>query len=235
MADTTSPNPVGEPGAPGTTDPMQTSEELKPVSKVTRARATTSDVPARPPRSKAPAKSAESTPAQGAAASPDPSTGNGSARPANITISQGGADTVTADTVQLSQGGATNVDASSVSVHQGGIVNAQADDVSVSMGGIVLARGDRVSLEMGGMGVALAREAQITQGMARTVVAQQVRVDQGLVGTAMAGRVTFERPSGVFLLLAGKTEGPVKALLDWRGALAFGAAFGVIAGLLRRR
>jgi hypothetical protein len=71
--------------------------------------------------------------------------------------------------------------------------------------------------------------------MARTVIAQDVRVDQGLIGTAFAGRVTFERPAGVFLLLAGRTEGPVKALMDWRGALAFGAAFGLLVGLLRRR
>jgi hypothetical protein len=88
---------------------------------------------------------------------------------------------------------------------------------------------------MGGLGIAFAREAQLTQGGARTVIAQDVRVDQGLIGTAFAGKVTFERPSGVFLLLAGRTEGPVKALLDWRGALAFGAAMGAIVGLLRRR
>jgi hypothetical protein len=85
------------------------------------------------------------------------------------------------------------------------------------------------------VGVALAREAHVTQGMARTVVAQDVRVDQGLIGTAFAGKVTFEKPSGVFLLLAGKTEGPVKAVMDWRGALAFGAAFGLLVGVLRRR
>ena len=118
---------------------------------------------------------------------------------------------------------------------QGGIANAQADDITVSMGGVALARADRVSVEMGGLGLAFAREAHVTQGVARSVIAQDVRVDQGLVGTAIAGKVTFERPSGVFLLIAGKTDGPVKALMDWRGALAFGAVFGVVAGLIRRR
>jgi hypothetical protein len=88
---------------------------------------------------------------------------------------------------------------------------------------------------MGGLGIAFAREAHLTQGAARSVIAQDVRVDQGLVGTALAGRVTFERPSGVFLLVAGRVEGPVKAVFDWRGALAFGAAFGLLVGLVRRR
>ena len=35
--------------------------------------------------------------------------------------------------------------------------------------------------------------------------------------------------------LARKVDGNVKAVLDWRGALAFGAAFGVITSLFRRR
>ena len=67
------------------------------------------------------------------------------------------------------------------------------------------------------------------------MIAQDVRVDQGLVGTALAGRVTFARPSAVFLLIAGRVEGPVKALFDWRGALVFGAAFGLVMGIIRRR
>jgi hypothetical protein len=103
------------------------------------------------------------------------------------------------------------------------------------MGGVALARADRVSVEMGGIALSLARESHVTQGVARTILAQDVRVDQGLVGTAFAGKVTFEQPSGVLLLIAGKTEGPVKALMDWKGALAFGAVFGALVGLLRRR
>jgi hypothetical protein len=208
MAETTHSDPAGtDRSGAKTTNPERT-----PVTKVTRARATTSDVPARPtPPAKPPAHAA------------------------NVEINQVGADSVAGDSVGISQGGASVVTAGSVTVHQGGIANAQADDITVSMGGVALARADRVSVEMGGIGIAFAREAHLTQGVARTILAQDVRVDQGLIGTTFAGRVTFERPSGVFLLLAGRTEGPVRAMLDWRGALAFGAAFGVLVGLFRRR
>ncbi len=72
-----------------------------------------------------------------------------------------------------------------------------------------------------------AGEARLTQGYARSILAREASVDQGLVGTLITGRVTFERPTGVFLLVAGRVDGPVKAVLDWRGALAFGAAFGL--------
>jgi hypothetical protein len=37
------------------------------------------------------------------------------------------------------------------------------------------------------------------------------------------------------MLIAGRVEGNVRTLLDWRGAIAFGAAFGLVAGLVRRR
>jgi hypothetical protein len=55
------------------------------------------------------------------------------------------------------------------------------------------------------------------------------------VGTMLAGRASFERPSGVLMLVAGRVDGPVKALLDWRSAIAFGAAFGLVWGIVRRR
>jgi hypothetical protein len=103
------------------------------------------------------------------------------------------------------------------------------------MGGVALARADRIDVDLGGVGLAVAREAHLTQGVARTVIAQDVRLEQGLVGTMISGTATFARPSGVLMLIAGRVDGPVKALLDWRSALAFGAAFGVAWGIIRRR
>jgi hypothetical protein len=35
-------------------------------------------------------------------------------------------------------------------------------------------------------------------------------------------------------MLAQRVEGDVRALLDWRAAAAFGAAFGFVAALVRR-
>lgn len=216
---------------PTTTDlPETTSEELAPVMKVTRAKARTSDLP----RSTRPEATAAEPAAPEDIATSRPTTAV-TTRPANVEIYQGGADRVDGDVVSITQGGATTVTAGSVSIRQGGIANAQADVISVSMGGVALARAERVSVEMGGMGIALAREAHLTQAAARSVVAKDVHVDQSLVGSALAGRVIFERPSAIFLLIAGRVEGPVQAMLDWKGAIAFGAAFGAVVGLLRKR
>lgn len=240
MADQTPTGTAGDTARGGPmTDHATASAELAPVMKVTRAKATTSGVPGRPPAAKTDSARASGKPAKAnAAVTAEPRSviaPDKPGRPPNVDVYQGGADSVAADAVSITQGGASVVSARKVEIHQGGIANARADDISVRIGGVALARADRLSVEMGGVGLALAREAQVTQGMARTVIAQDVRIDQGLVGTAFAGRVTFEQPAGVFLLLAGRTEGPVKALMDWRGALAFGAAFGLLVGLLRRR
>lgn len=235
MAETTHPEPSAKAADVATVGASPAAK-----AKVTRVQATTSGVPTKPAsRSRvAIEKSAASAPAATTRA-PAPTTNVAAAaavaRPANVEIHQGGADTVVGDTVQIVQGGASVVTAGSLSIRQGGIAQAQADDITVNLGGVGLARADRVSVEMGGIGLALAREAHLTQGGARTVLARTLHVDQGLIGTAIAGKVTFERPSGVFMLLAGRTEGPVRPVLDWRGALAFGAVFGVLVGLIRRR
>ena len=67
------------------------------------------------------------------------------------------------------------------------------------------------------------------------MLAREASVEQGLVGTLIAGRATVQRTTGVFLLIAGRVDGPVKAVLDWRGGLAFGAAFGLFWAVFRRR
>ena len=82
---------------------------------------------------------------------------------------------------------------------------------------------------------AVAGEARMSQGYARLVVAREANVEQGLIGTLITGKATIQRSTGVFLLVAGRVDGPVKAVLDWRGGLAFGAAFGLFWALLRRR
>jgi hypothetical protein len=37
----------------------------------------------------------------------------------------------------------------------------------------------------------------------------------------------------VLVMIAQQVSGEVRPLLDWRGALAFGAAFGLVSGLMK--
>ena len=80
----------------------------------------------------------------------------------------------------------------------------------------------------------MAGELSITQGGAGSVLARDARIEQSVVRTLVANHVHVERATGVVFLIARRVDGNVRTLLDWRGALAFGAAFGVVSGLFRR-
>ena len=139
------------------------------------------------------------------------------------------------ESLTIRQGGLEEANARTIDISQGGIGRATADDIAISQGGIGFARGDRVSVEMGGIGAAIGGEVRLTQGVAGTILARDVRVEQAGVRTILANHVHIERTTGVLFLIARRVDGNVRAVLDWRGALAFGAAFGVVVSLFRRR
>ena len=170
--------------------------------------------------------SAQVTTSEGAPVSP--------VRADRVEITQGGADRVEAGSVAVTQGGIGTAVATTVDVHQGGIGQASATDVALSQGAIGYARGDRVSLEMGAIGAAIGDDVRVTQAMAQLVAARgDVTIDQSLVSTLIGYRVAIRQPSAVLLLIAGRVDGSVRPLLDWRGGLAAGVAAGIVLGLFR--
>jgi hypothetical protein len=152
----------------------------------------------------------------------------------HIEIIESGRDLVSAESVSVSQGGINEVNAGSVSVRQGGVGRATADDISVTMGGVGAARAERISVELGGVGAAMANEVRVSQGYLGPTLAREVHLEQAFARSVVAGRASFGDRSGAIVVLAGRVDGSVRTLLDWRGALAFGAAFGLVAGLVRR-
>jgi len=169
----------------------------------------------------------------------DPETRRAAAAPTSLAVGRNGAvagEIVEAPTAaSVRDRSVAEVNATNVDVTRGGIGRVRAVDVAVSQGGIGLAQGDRVSVEMGGIGAALAGELRVTQGGVGSVLARDVHVEQSVVRTVVANNVHFERTTGVLVLLARRVEGDVRAVLDWRAALAFGAAFGIVTSIFRRR
>jgi hypothetical protein len=100
---------------------------------------------------------------------------------------------------------------------------------------VAAGNGDRVSSELGTIGLALGKDVSLHQGFARAVAARDLHIRQGGAGSVVAGNVTFEGPGFAGLVVARKVEGRVRALMDWRGALVAGAAFGLVFGLIARR
>jgi hypothetical protein len=156
-------------------------------------------------------------------------------RAGRMDISEGGIHDARAGSIAISEGGITNATADAIDVQQGGIVRATATDIAVTNGGIVLARGDTVSLDRGLALGTVGGEMRFVQSAANIVGGRDTTIDQSLVMSVVAEKVAIRQPSIVGVLIANRVEGSVRPLLDWRGALAFGAAFAVVARLVRRR
>lgn len=138
---------------------------------------------------------------------------------ANEALTEMDGSVIAADRVDVRLGAVGRVDATELSVHQGAVGGARAD---------------RVTVDQGALGGAIAREVTVSQGVARTLVAQEAHLEQSFVRTLVASEVRTDGPTGIGILIARRVVGDVKVLLDWRGALAFGAATGLVAGLLGR-
>jgi hypothetical protein len=144
-----------------------------------------------------------------------------------------GLDHVAVASLRLERGGIGDATADEVQVRMGGIGRLDAEHVFVQFGGVGSARADVLDVRWGGVGPTLAGEVRVTQGVAGNVLAREATVDQAFVRTLIAQRVTVTRPSAALVVLAGRVDGQVRALLDWRGALALGVGLGLMTALSR--
>jgi hypothetical protein len=125
-------------------------------------------------------------------------------------------------------------DAESVELRLSAVGVVDAADVSFAQGALGAARAETISVDQGAVGAALAQNVEVSRGYARSILARQVQLDRAAARVIVAADVKAER-SAVMLLIARKVTGDVKVLVDWRGAVAFGAVAGVVMGLLRGR
>jgi hypothetical protein len=150
-----------------------------------------------------------------------------------VEILRGDGIDVEAGTVRVERGGIAAARADTVDVVQGGIGRLVATNVQISQGGIGAARAERITIDMGGVGAAMAGRLELSRGAARSVLAREAHLEQAFAQTVVANHVTMARGSGALVVIGRRIEGEVRTLLDWRGALALGAALGLVLGLVR--
>src|SRR4051812_5644840 len=124
-------------------------------------------------------------------------------------------------------------DAERVELRLSAVGMVDAGDVQFAQGALGAARADTVSVDMGAVGAAMADRVEVSRGYARSILARQVQLDRAAARIVVAADVKADR-SAVMFLVARRVTGDVRVLLDWRGAVAFGAVAGLVLGLLRR-
>jgi hypothetical protein len=123
-------------------------------------------------------------------------------------------------------------DAENVELRLSAVGMVDAGDVSFTQGALGAARADSVTVDRAVVGAALADNVSVSRGYARSILARQVQLDRAAARIVIAADVKAER-SAVMFLVARRVTGDVRVLLDWRGAVAFGAIAGLVMGLLR--
>jgi hypothetical protein len=73
----------------------------------------------------------------------------------------------------------------------------------------------------------------VSRGYVRSILARQVQLDRGAARVIIAADVRASQ-SAVMFLVARRVSGEMRVLFDWRGALAFGAATGLVFAFMTR-
>lgn len=110
----------------------------------------------------------------------------------------------------------SDLEADRVVVQQGGARNIRANYVEIHQSGAALIEADQVTMQQSGLVAALASQAKLQDCQVGAVIAQNVQAD--------STRSLF--------LAAGKVEGNVNTVISLPVALAAGALFGLIVGLI---
>jgi hypothetical protein len=126
-----------------------------------------------------------------------------------------------------------SLDGERVELRLSAVGMVDAGDVSFAQGALGAARAGTVTVEQGALGVALADNVTVSRGYARSILARQVQLDNAAARLVVAADVKADR-TAIMFLIARRVSGDVRVLLDWRGAVAFGAVAGLVMGLLRR-
>ena len=120
-----------------------------------------------------------------------------------------------------------------LSFERGAIGGVRATDVTARLAAVGGIAANQASVEQGAVQGILAREATVRQGLVRGVVAQHVHVEQSLVRGVFANTVEVGPSTGILFAVARRIDGDARIMLDWRGALAFGASLGAFLVLIR--
>ncbi|MEW6214644.1 MAG: hypothetical protein AB1478_05485 [Nitrospirota bacterium] len=134
-----------------------------------------------------------------------------------VNIKQSTVRAVEGGHIELQQVGALSIDGERVEVTQGASAILKGNDISLNQSISAVTAADNVSINFSFSPISISRE--------------QTTVNRSAVGF-MAGRDVKSEDTSALLVLAKNIDGNVTTLLDWRSALALGAAFGGLWGFL---
>ena len=138
---------------------------------------------------------------------------------------------VEAEFVNIKQSSIRAVDGGHIEMQQVCALSIDGERVEVTQGVAGIFRGNDVSLNQSISAVTAGNNTALNFSLSPMVISKETVAIRSAVGVMTAMNIKSENSASV-LMIANKVEGNVTTLLDWRSALALGAVFGGVWGLL---
>ncbi len=147
-------------------------------------------------------------------------------------------DFIEAEFVTIRQSSVRAVEGGHVEIQQVGALSIDGERVEVTQGAAGVIHGAEVNLNQSISMLTAGNAATVNSSFSPAVLCKEkATIDRSAVGIMGAREIKAENASSI-LMIANRVEGEVTTLLDWKSALALGAAVGGALGFLslfRRR
>lgn len=150
-----------------------------------------------------------------------------------VTIERSAVNSVDGTTVTLRMAAARDVTADQLVVRQGALAKVKTENLEVTQGAVAYTQTTQASLNASRSGVVVAgNDIRVDQSSTNVMVAGgNVNIDQSAT-VIMVGNTIQTHNSPVFFLFAKNVEGDVKPTFGPQESIIFGAAAGMVAGVI---
>lgn len=139
---------------------------------------------------------------------------------------------IEAEFVNIKQSTVRAVEGGHIELQQVGALRIDGERIEVTQGAAVVLRGSDVTMNQSISAVTAGSNTALNFSLSPLTISKgEASVNRSAIGI-MAARDIKAENSASLLMIANKVEGNVTTLLDWRSALALGAVFGGVWGLL---
>jgi hypothetical protein len=148
----------------------------------------------------------------------------------NVDLKNESVDSVNAQSVLMRQSGASAVKGQSINAVDSFLGESNSQSLEITRGIAGFVRGDHVNVENGFTGVITGDEI-INNSVVGVTVGQSIRMNGSSSGIVIAREVHGAKIKTVFLI-ASRLDAPVETVVEPRSIVLFGAAAGLVFGLI---
>jgi hypothetical protein len=139
---------------------------------------------------------------------------------------------IEAEFVTVKQSTVRSIEGGHVEIQQAGVLSIDGERIEIAQSAAALIHGNEVDLTQSMSAITTARNTNLNYSFSPFSLSKdKTDLSRCAVGIVGARTVKSEKTSSL-LMIAGRVEGEVTAVFDWRSALALGAAVGGVLGLV---